>query len=170
MNQFPVLNFQDFIASEGDALTTTSQHIASAFGKRHDRVLRAIRTLMSELPDDFNVPNFGEVVYLDAKGESRVMYRMTRDGFALLAMGFTGKKALSFKVAYIHAFNAMQAYIKNQREGLQYRCIAKELECKDSFRRGSFHGKGLQARKMEKPVLEAELHALQVLVQPSLLN
>jgi len=168
MNQVPVLNFQDFIAADGEVLTTTSQHVASAFGKRHDRVLRAIRALTSELPEDFNAPNFGVVSYLDAKGESRVMYRLTRDGFALLAMRFTGKKALSFQVAYIKAFNAMAAYIKNQRDGLRYRCMEKELECRDSARRGSFHGKGLNQRKQEKPVLETELFELLTLAQPPL--
>ena len=97
-------------------------------------------------------------------------YRITRDGFTLLAMGFTGKKALQFKVGYIAAFNAMAAFIKNQRDGLRYRCMEKELECKDSARRGSYHGKGLNKRKQEKPVLESELQALQALAQPSLLN
>jgi Rha family phage regulatory protein len=133
-------------------------------------VLRAIRDLCAELPQDFNAPNFGAVEYLDAKGESRVMYRITRDGFTLLAMGFTGKKALEFKVAYIRAFNEMAAYIRNQRDGLSYRCMEKELECKDSARRGSFHGKGLNQRKQEKPVLEADLAMLRSIAQPSLLN
>lgn len=97
-------------------------------------------------------------------------YTLTRDGFALLAMRFTGKKALSFQVAYIQAFKAMAAYIKNQRDGLRYRCMEKELECKDSARRGSFHGKGLSQRKQEKPVLEGELSSLLAQAQPSLLN
>lgn len=174
MSQLPVLNFQDFIAADGDQLFTSSNQIAAAFGKRHDNVVKAIRDLCSQLPSD-RLLNFKETVEVrenPSGGASipSVSYRITRDGFTWLAMRFRGAKALAFQVAYTDAFNAMQAYIKNQREGLQYRCIEKELECKDSFRRGSFHGKGLQARKMEKPVLEAELHALQVLVQPSLLN
>lgn len=60
------------------------------------------------------------MVYRDASGElvtkqtSRVSHCvMSKDGFMLLAMGFTGKKALQFKMAYIRAFNAMTAYIKN---------------------------------------------------------
>jgi Rha family phage regulatory protein len=169
MNQVPVLNFQDFIAADGEMLTTTSQQVAAVFGKRHDNVLRIIRALGAQLPEDFNALNFEGVAYLDEKGESRVSYQMTRDGFALLAMRFTGKKALAFQVAYITAFNAMAAYIKNQRDGLRYRCMEKELECKDSARRGSFHGKGLNLRKKEKPVLEGELSALLAQAQPSLL-
>lgn len=42
------------------------------------------------------------------------MYIINRDGFTLLAMGFTGKKALQFKIDYINAFNQMEEYIKNQ--------------------------------------------------------
>ena len=98
------------------------------------------------------------------------MWAMTKDGFVLLAMGFTGKKAFTFKVAYISAFNAMAAYIKNQRTGLTYQFLAKELECKHSAERGSFHGRGLNQRKLEKPILETELAQLHKLVQPSLLN
>lgn len=116
-----MLDFLDFIAANGETMTTTAQHVAAVFSKRHDHVLRDIRSLIEQLPDDFNGPNFEAVTYLDAKGESRASYRITRDGFMLLAMGFTCKKTLAFRVAYIKAFNAMDAYIRNQREGLQYR-------------------------------------------------
>jgi Rha family phage regulatory protein len=168
MDQIPVLNFQDFIAADGETLTTTSHQVASAFSKRHTNVLRAIRQLGEQLPDEFNRLNFEPVTYIDEKGESRVTYRITRDGFSLLAMRFTGKKALAFQVAYIQAFNAMSAYIKNQRDGLRYRCMEKELECRDSARRGSFHGKGLNQRKQEKPVLSMELSNLLALAQQPL--
>lgn len=85
-------------------------------------------------------------------------------------MRFRGAKALAFQVAYTDAFNGMATYIKNQRDGLRYRCMEKELECKDSARRGSFHGKGLNVRKQEKPVLETELATLQRMAQPALIN
>lgn len=89
--------------------TTTSNIIAAQFGKRHDNVLRQLEALRSECGDKFNALNFEVVEYLDAKGERRPAYRLTRDGFTLLAMGFTGKKALQFKLAYIEAFNKMEA-------------------------------------------------------------
>ena len=98
------------------------------------------------------------------------MYRMTKDGYVMLAMAFTGKKAMKFKVAYIGAFNAMAAFIQNKREGLDMRCFKKELEIRASETLGSFHGRGLNKRKQEKPGLEAELAVLQALKQPSLLN
>jgi len=175
MEKFPVLNFQEFITVEGDQLITNSLQISAAFGKRHTHVLRAIRALVEDLPEEDRQPNFGETVVMRENPSGgalipSVVFTVSRDGFTLLAMQFTGKKALGFKLAYIKAFNAMAAYIKNQREGLRYRCALKELEVKDSEKRGSLHGRGLNQRKLEKPVLEAELQILQSLVQPSLLN
>ena len=86
---------------------TTSLKIAKVFCKPHKDVLKAIRSL--ETPEDFNRRNFSPVEYSDAKGEKRPAYCITRDGFTLLAMGFTGAKAMQFKLAYIAAFNAMEA-------------------------------------------------------------
>ena len=87
-------------------ITTTSQQIAAHFGKRHADVIRAIRKL--ESPEDFNERNFALVEFTDAKGEKRPAYRITRDGFTLLAMGFTGKEAMQWKLAYLAAFNKME--------------------------------------------------------------
>lgn len=56
--------------------------------------------------------NFLPITYPDAKGEARPMYLLTRDGFTLLAMGFTGAKAVQFKVAYINAFNRMERLLR----------------------------------------------------------
>lgn len=174
MNQVPVLNFQDFIAADGDQLFTSSNQVAVAFGKRHGDVLKAVRELCSQLPQD-RQRNFSFTVDMRENPSGGAMIpatlcRMTRDGFTWLAMRFRGAKALAFQVAYTDAFNAMADYIKNQRDGLRYRCMEKELECKDSARRGSFHGRGLNVRKQEKPVLNAELASLQAMAQPTLLN
>jgi len=170
MIQVPVLNFQDFIAAQGESLTTASHQVASAFGKTHAHVLRDIRRLKGQCPDGWFESNFGfrfEISELQ-NGQPLAVCDISRDGFTLLAMGFTGKKALAFKIAYINAFNAMAAYIKNQRDGIRYRCMEKELEMKDSARRGSFHGKGLNQRKHEKTSLEAEMAALLAMAQPPL--
>ena len=45
---------------------------------------------------------------MDEQGKPRPMYQLSRDGFTLVAMGFTGKRALEWKVRYIEAFNAME--------------------------------------------------------------
>lgn len=170
MNQAPVLNFRAFIEADGETLTTDTLKVAAVFSRQHRHVMEKIREVMLDAPKEFTEPNFRLSEYVDASGRKLPMWSMTKDGFVLLAMGFTGKKAMQFKVAYIGAFNDMAAYVKNQRVGLTYQYLAKELECKNSKELGSFHGRGLNKRKKEKPILETELAALGKLVQPSLLN
>jgi Rha family phage regulatory protein len=83
--------------------TATSTTIAEKFGKRHDAVLRAIRNL--ECSEEFWLRNFVERDYVDERGKSYPMFEITRDGFAFLAMGFTGKRAAEWKERFIAAFN-----------------------------------------------------------------
>lgn len=96
--------------------TATSLQVAEHFGKRHTHVLRAIRNLAAELPDEHK-PIFGLMSQSVEVGQgglrSEPIYQMNRDGFALLAMGFTGKEALRWKLAYITAFNAMEAKLRS---------------------------------------------------------
>ena len=91
-------------------VVTTSLRVAEYFKKQHKDVLRAIKSL--DCSDEFNGRNFALVAYQDAKGEQRPMYYLTRDGFTLLAMGFTGKVAARFKEAYIEAFNLMEESLR----------------------------------------------------------
>lgn len=94
---------------------TTSLAIATHFEKQHKHVLDSIRELQTECPSNFNGSNFRLVKYQDAKGEKRPMYHVFFDGFMLLVMGYTGKKALAMKLAYIEAFNAMKARLEEER-------------------------------------------------------
>lgn len=106
MATIPALSHPDVTIENGRAVTT-SVAVAEFFRKMHKDVLRKIETL--ECSEDFNERNFTPVTYTDAKGEKRPMYQITQDGFAFLAMGFTGKRAAKFKEAYINAFNQMEA-------------------------------------------------------------
>ncbi|EAB8016127.1 peptidase [Salmonella enterica] len=85
---------------------TSSLAIANYFTKRHDDVLKKIRAL--ECSPEFSARNFAGAEYTDDQGKLRPCYNITRDGFAFLAMGFTGKRAAQFKEAYINAFNQME--------------------------------------------------------------
>jgi Rha family phage regulatory protein len=78
--------------------------------------LRAIKKL--DCSQEFNERNFTLVEYVDAKGEKRPMYQMTKDGFVFLVMGFTGSKAAKFKEDYINAFNEMYEYINSEQKQL----------------------------------------------------
>lgn len=92
--------------------TTTSLDVAAHFGKRHDTVLRALRQL--ECSPEFTDRNFAASEYTDSTGRKLTQYRMTRDGFTFLCMGFTGKEAAKWKEAYICAFNQLERQVRSQ--------------------------------------------------------
>lgn len=100
---------QPSVSIVSGTVKTTSLAVAEFFVKPHKDVLEKIRALTSQCDPDFNGRNFPPVEYTDEKGEKRPAYELTRDGFTLLAMGFTGKRALQWKIAYINAFNAMES-------------------------------------------------------------
>lgn len=99
--------------SKEERPAVTSLDVAETFGKRHDHVLRDIKELGCS--DEFRLPNFGETFYTDSQGRSQKMIVMTRDGFTLLVMGYTGDLAMKFKEAYIKQFNAMEAALQGKR-------------------------------------------------------
>lgn len=103
----------------GQALTT-SLKVAEYFEKRHDIVLRAIENAKSNLRKIVDVEKaIIPTTYVDVKGEKRPMYLLTRDGFMLVVMGFTGEKAMELKWNYIQAFNAMEQVLKSEWQRLR---------------------------------------------------
>lgn len=100
----------DLVIMKDRQAVTSSLNVAENFEKRHDHVLRDIDGVEKD------VPNFGEMFFEtnepDSYGRDRRVIYMNRDGFTILAMGFTGKKALQFKLKYIDAFNQMENHIK----------------------------------------------------------
>lgn len=95
-----------------ECVIVTSLDVAETFGKAHKDVLRSIRELGCS--EEFNRRNFAPVEYSDAKGEKRPAFAMTRDGFTMLVMGFTGEAAMKFKEAYIKQFNAMEKALRGK--------------------------------------------------------
>lgn len=88
-----------------------SRDIASHFGKQHKNVLRDIDKVLDEL-GEFGRLNFEPSSYLNEQGKRQRSFSLTRDGFTILAMGFTGEAALAWKVKYIDAFNAMEGELR----------------------------------------------------------
>ena len=86
----------------------SSLRLAEHFGKVHKNVIRDIRNVLTSVSDDFNRLNFELVEYIDEKGETRPMYNLTRDGFTIVAMSYTGPEAMRMKEAYIRRFNEME--------------------------------------------------------------
>ena len=93
---------------------TTSLEVAQFFGKRHTDVLRDIGNVAGNCPENFSQRNFASAEYSDEQGKPRPMFILYRDGFMLLVMGYTGKKALAMKLAYIEAFNRMEEELARQ--------------------------------------------------------
>ncbi|MBS9295007.1 Rha family transcriptional regulator [Escherichia coli] len=105
MTTLPTISQPEIAIVDGQAVTS-SLAVADFFSKRHDDVLKKIRTL--ECSASFTARNFSVSDYTDCTGRKLPCYQITRDGFAFLAMGFTGKRAAQFKEAYINAFNQME--------------------------------------------------------------
>lgn len=95
---------------------TTSLQIAKTFEKNHRDVLRGIDLLKKDVRNFAQM--FSESSMPDSYGRPRRIYYLNRDGFSLLAMGFTGAKALQFKLAYIEAFNEMEDSLRQHPQPL----------------------------------------------------
>lgn len=114
-----------------DVTVVTSLDIAETFGKDHKNVLKDIREL--ECSEEFGRLNFEQTSYTDSFNRRQPMYYITRDGFTLLVMGYTGEKAMRFKEAYIKQFNAMEraliGKIKEREKGIAIRqALTKALQ------------------------------------------
>lgn len=102
----------ELVLNQNGKPVTTSKLIAEKFGKRHSNVIRDIEETINQMPDSQSQLNFELSEYKDSSGKSNPLYIMDRDGFALLVMGFTGEKAMKFKIEYIAAFNKMAEQLK----------------------------------------------------------
>ena len=92
---------------------TTSLKVAEVFGKNHKDVMRNIKNLAAQ--NCATKKMYVSSTYVN-RGKEYPMYYMNRDGFTLLAMGFTGKKAMEFKLKYIEAFNAMEHQLTTKQD------------------------------------------------------
>lgn len=105
-----MINELVFVGHNGQAVTN-SVKVAEKFGKEHKHVLDSIRKLMTA-ENSAVLQMFEESTYVNEQNKTQPMFLMNRDGFTLLAMGFTGTKAMEFKIDYINAFNKMESKIK----------------------------------------------------------
>ena len=92
-----------------EILTANSRDVAEHFEKQHKDVLESIRNLTAE--NSATKSMFIETSF-ESRGKFYPQYELTRDGFSLLVMGFTGSKALEWKLTYIEAFNEMERELK----------------------------------------------------------
>ena len=115
------------IANNNGVLTVGSVEVARHFEKQHKHILQTIHDLTAENSTAKNM--FIESTY-ENRGKQYPQYLITRDGFSLLVMSFTGKKALEWKLKYIEAFNKMETALKQAIPTLDV-AKAKELKIKE---------------------------------------
>lgn len=113
------------VLREGEA-RVSSLDIARHFGKAHKDVLRAVDHIVSDSGDEFARRNFTPSSYLNEQNREFRFYEMTRDGWVLLVMGFTGPDAMQWKLRYIEAFNAMESELSASHAPLEQRLRALE--------------------------------------------
>ena len=100
------------ILNRSGTLVVSSREVAKNFEKQNQHVMQSIREIETSVKNSTNL--FIESIYEDSYGRQQNEYLLTRDGFSLLVMGFTGQKALKWKLKYIEAFNKMENAIKSK--------------------------------------------------------
>ena len=95
-----------------EVTVVSSLDVAETFEKEHKNVLRDIENLGCS--KNFRQLNFEQSSYINSQNKKQPMYLMTRDGFTMLVMGYTGEKAMRFKEAYIKQFNSMEKLLQSK--------------------------------------------------------
>ena len=154
-------------ADNGEA-KTTSYAVAEAFGKRHADVLRSIKNM--KCSQKFRERNFA-LCFENNKlqnGKARKFYRMTKDGWMFLVMGFTGEKADAVKEQFIDAFNWMASQLTQtfQSKWARYNHIVGYRE--NRKQQVSCSARDMNVWKHEKQPLDSEIAQLERELQPSL--
>lgn len=120
MKQLPIPTQTPKLEVINGHIFTSSLDLADNFGKKHYNVIKAIKNL--DVPDSFRNVNFNATFRKTKMPNGAIRqdtyYNMTRDGFVILVMGFTGKEAMQWKIRYIEAFNAMEAALATGKPNL----------------------------------------------------
>lgn len=174
-SRIPIIS--EWVFTQGDDLKTDSRIVAKVFGKRHDNVVRDIHNL--ECSSNFLALNFELVnetmTYVDGNGVEQTKetsrtayYEMTKDGFMILVMGYTGSEAMRIKERYIEAFNTIQRLLTDHHYDLIDQLNKALLAEKVSFTVGSLAGKALNRRRGEKRQYQTDIARIRNMMQPNL--
>ena len=119
------------VHAEKGVLVTTSRNVAEVFGKNHADVVRDVRNILASLPDtdrNWGISNFADTPYTNPQnGQTYSEYLITKDGLTLLVMGYTGPKAMQFKLAYINRFNEMEAQLQSGNLSIERKLNAAKI-------------------------------------------
>lgn len=158
MTDLKQFNFEKMVSEKEGKPVTTSLKVAEYFGKKHSKVLRAIKML--KCSKEFSEANFGSADYIDEQGKPRPMYTMTKNGFMFLVMGFTGEKAAAIKEAYINAFDWMHEQLTNVSKSYMDMLNKAMLQFKQEQSIASYAGRTLRQWQDSKPILENKLNEI----------
>lgn len=154
------------LSTQNGEAVVSSREIAKHFGKEHCHVIRDIENLAKEGVSKIgDTPMFYKTEYIHPQNKQTYpMYLMNRDGFTLLAMGFTGKKATEWKIKYIQAFNAMEQQLSAQQSELSNRRLNEAIEAVNFAKKNlnlarKLHDMSSDARENSKNAL-AEIRAI----------
>jgi Rha family phage regulatory protein len=159
-------DLSEFVTLRDTTLSTDSRRVAKHFKKAHKGVLRACDNL--KCSEEFRQRNFAPRDFIDSRGKQQRELSMSKDGFVMLAMGFTGKDAMAFKEAFINAFNGMADQLLQISDNLWAQRLDLEKRDASSFMWASFGAKRMQERRYEKPRLDNERAILDSEIQPLL--
>jgi Rha family phage regulatory protein len=149
---------KNLLAVSDGKIRVDSKVIADSFGKIHRDVLRAIDGL--ECSEEFRVRNFAQSSYTSSQGKVLPCVSMTRDGFCMVAMGFTGKRAAQWKESFLDAFNRMEDALSSTGAGAMKALsdAVHALEC--DMEKASKYGKALSEwKRIKQGHIEAIIEA-----------
>ena len=153
MNNLEITN-TELVEVRNQQVVTDSRKIAEVFEKEHRTVLRSIDNMKKDVRNF--VQMFKETEAPDSYGRMQRIYYLNRDGFSLLVMGFTGKKAMQWKLKYIEAFNEMEQQQKPQLTTadmfLQNAMLMKELETKQQEQQKTIDRQQEQLKKQQSTI------------------
>ena len=162
--------FENMVTLQGNQVMTTSLKVAEYFGKRHKDVLKKIRNTINDCDNpEYTQRNFAPFDFIDKNGEAQPAFNLTRNGFMLLVMGFTGKTALQIKIKYMQAFDWMAEQLHSMQNSYLKQHNDLMLEYMKEKDVASFSGRYLRNWRDRKPAYQSKIQRLREQSQIQLL-
>lgn len=171
MNMMATLNLRALVTNDNGEPRTTSYAVAEAFNKTHSHVMRDIKKIIKQCGEEFAKSNFGLTFENKKIGNTErktPFFRISKDGFMLLVMGFTGEKAMKTKIEFINAFNWMANQLSQvfQSKWARYNSLTNYHQGRKAQISGCASAMGQW--RWEKEPLENEIKELEYQLQPQL--
>ena len=133
------------LSVKDEQVLASSLEVANYFSKRHTHIISSVEKIIQDTDSDFTQPNFRLSEYKDASGKINKSYQLTKDGLTLLTMSFNGIKAQKIKIAYINAFNQLQAKLNQTTKKAQISQAKPSLDIRQHSDGIYIHTKSLAA-------------------------